>query len=95
VDADVTSPEAVYQPMPQWTPANQTESNQTFRGSLELSIDENGNVATAKMRKGAHPRYDELLVKAAQTWKFRPARRGGASIPYVRVVEIELRPSRQ
>jgi TonB family protein len=90
----VIPPEAVFQPMPTWTPATPAEAAQTFRGSLELSIDENGRVVSARMRKGVHPRYDDLLVKAAQAWKFKPARRDGASTSYVRVVEIELRPSR-
>ncbi len=90
----VIPPEAVFQPMPTWTPATPAEAAQTFRGSLELSIDENGRVVSARMRKGVHPRYDDLLVKAAQAWKFKPARRDGAFTSYVRVVEIELRPSR-
>ena len=85
-------PEVIYQPMPGWTPANSFESTQTFRGSLELTIDDHGNVVTARMRRPAHARYDEQLLKAAQTWKFKPARRDGVSIPYLRIVEIELRP---
>lgn len=93
-DIGVIPPEAVYQPMPTWTPEGAAEKAQTFRGSLELAIDENGNVVTAKMRKSAHPRYDDVLVKAAVRWRFKPARRDGTSIPYLRVVEIELRPSR-
>ncbi|PYR38476.1 MAG: hypothetical protein DMF90_03180 [Acidobacteria bacterium] len=88
----VVPPEAIFQPMPTWTPASTAESTQTYRGSLELAIDEHGNVMTARMRKPAHPRYDEQLIKAAQTWRFKPASRDGVSIPYLRVVEIELRP---
>ena len=94
-DVGVIPPEAIYQPMPTWTPEGPTEHAQTFRGSLELSIDENGNVGTAKMRRSANPRYDDLLVKAALKWKFKAARRDGTAIPYLRVIEIELRPSRQ
>ena len=90
----VVPPEAIFQPMPTWTPASTAESTQTYRGSLELAIDEHGNVMTARMRKPAHPRYDEQLIKAAQTWRFKPASREGISIPYLRVVEIELRPYR-
>jgi len=91
-ESGVVPPEAIFQPMPTWTPASTTETTQTYRGSLELAIDEHGNVLTARMRKPAHPRYDEQLIKAAQTWRFKPARRDGVSIPYLRVVEIELRP---
>jgi len=91
-ESGVVPPEVIYQPMPGWTPANSFESTQTFRGSLELTIDDHGNVVTARMRRPAHARYDEQLLKAAQTWKFKPARRDGVSIPYLRIVEIELRP---
>ena len=91
-ESGVVPPEVIYQPMPGWTPANSFESTQTFRGSLELTIDDHGNVVTARMRRPAHARYDEQLIKAAQTWKFKPARRDGVSIPYLRIVEIELRP---
>lgn len=93
-DIGVIPPEAVFQPMPPWTPEGAAETTQTFRGSLELAIDENGTVVTAKMRKSAHPRYDDVLVKAAVRWRFKPARRDGMAIPYLRVVEIELRPTR-
>jgi hypothetical protein len=88
----VVPPEVVFQPMPTWTPTTTAESTQTYRGSLELAIDEHGNVVTARMRRPAHPRYDEQLIKAAQTWRFKPASRDGVSIPFLRVVEIELRP---
>ena len=91
IDATVTPPIAVFQPMPLWTP-RPAEARQEFRGTLEITIDENGSVTSANLASSVHPRYDPGLLNAARTWRFKPAMKDGAPTRYLQVMEIRLRP---
>lgn len=88
---DVTPPVAISQALPPWSPTP-AERRQSFKGALELLIDEEGRVASAAIQVSINPRYDQELLKAARTWRYKPATRGGAPVAYVKVVEIQLRP---
>ena len=90
-DATVTPPIAVFQPLPPWIP-RPAEAGQAFTGTLEIMIDENGGVTSANLASSVHPQYDAELLKAARTWRFKPAMKDGVPTKYLRVMEIRLRP---
>ena len=63
-----------------------------YRGTIEVEIDERGNVVSARMVRSVHSRYDPLLLAAAHDWKYQPARVGGAPIKSRKRVDVVLRP---
>jgi tetratricopeptide (TPR) repeat protein len=91
-DTDVTPPVAQSQKMPMWRPSA-LEAEKEFRGALRLLIDESGSVISATMPMTTRAAYDQLLIRAARDWKFLPAQRQGAPVRYLKVIEIQLKPT--
>jgi TonB family protein len=92
-DADVIPPVTVKQTVPQWVVPNGTRAGAWQpEAVLEIVIDENGDVASAKLRKPFHPSYDQQLIKAALAWKYQPARKAGTPVRYAKNVAIRLGP---
>jgi tetratricopeptide (TPR) repeat protein len=91
-DADVTPPVTQSQRMPMWRPSP-LEAVQEFRGALRLLIDESGAVISATMPATTRAAYDQLLMRAARDWKFLPAQRRGTPVRYLKVIEIQLKPT--
>lgn len=89
-DTDVVKPIAISKAMPLWNPDNPVDKLRDFRGTLELLIDETGAVKAAALTKSVNPTYDPQLVRAAQSWKFRPATRGGVPVKYRFALDIHL-----
>jgi hypothetical protein len=89
-DADVTMPVATSRSLPPWRAMSAVEKLQTFRGQLELLIDEDGKVLSTKMLKPLRPDYDPALMKAAQNWSFRPATKNGQPVRYRYVMDMQL-----
>jgi TonB family protein len=91
-DRDVTPPVELERTMPRWVPPNGAAQRITYRGVLEIVINETGAVQSATIREPSSPFYDPLLVEAAKTWKFRPALVNGEPVKYRKFVEILLKP---
>lgn len=89
-----TPPVVISQPIPRWTPPNDADRRSAFKGLIEVTIDENGSVTSAKIQQSVHPIYDEKLLAIARTWKYRPALRNGVPTSSVKVVAIQLQPAR-
>jgi tetratricopeptide (TPR) repeat protein len=89
-DAGVNMPVVVSRSLPPWRATSAVERLQTFRGQLELLIDENGKVMSTKMLKSLRADYDPVLLKAAMTWTFRPATKDGAPVRYRYVMDMQL-----
>jgi TonB family protein len=89
-----TPPIVISQPIPQWIPPNSVDRRLGFKGLIEVTIDENGSVTSATLQQSVHPSYDEKLLAAARTWKYKPATRNGVPIASLKVVEIKLQPLR-
>src|SRR5262245_59291121 len=89
-----TPPVVISQPIPQWIPPNTIDRHTSFKGLIEVAIDENGRVTSAAVQQSVHPRYDEKLLAMARTWKYKPATRNGIPTASIKVVEIQLQPSR-
>jgi protein TonB len=92
-DKDVVPPIELQRPMPRWSPLNRLLAEATFRGLIEVVIDERGAVETAKMAKSVTPMYDDLLLQSARNWRYTPAKKDGRAVRYRQVLEIVLRPS--
>jgi tetratricopeptide (TPR) repeat protein len=90
VDRDVTMPVVVARSLPPWRAISQVERLQTFRGQLELLIDENGKVLSTKMLKPLRPDYDPVLMKSAMSWTFRPAMKDGKPVRYRYLMDMQL-----
>jgi TonB family protein len=82
-------PVVVSQPMPQML-LSPSISGRAFKGTLEIMIDERGNVVTATLRESIHPLYDQELLRLARTWKFKPAMLNGVPTRFVKVMQIQL-----
>jgi TonB family protein len=65
----------------------------TPRGShtlLELTIDEHGRVASARVARSGAASYDGPLLAAVRSWRFTPARSGGRAIPSTQTVDVRI-----
>jgi len=91
-DTDVTPPVAQSQKMPTWRPSP-LEAMQEFRGALRLLIDESGAVVSATMPATTRAAYDAQLIKAAREWKFLPAQKQGVPVRYLKLLEVQLKPT--
>ena len=90
-DPDVAPPVTLSQPLPQWNvPIGTRPGAWQPEAALELTIDESGSVSSVVLRKSFHPSYDPQLVKAAQGWKYEPARKGGVPVRFIKHVIVRL-----
>ena len=90
-DPDVVPPVTLNQTVPQWiVPQGTRPGAWQPEAALELMIDESGNVASVQLRKSFHPSYDPLLLKAAESWKYQPARRFGVPVRYIKHLIVRL-----
>jgi TonB family protein len=92
-DDTVIPPVALSQPLPRWTPATNFAGQRQFTGTLQVLIDEMGNVASVTLSKSVHPAYDGELLKVARTWKFKPAMKNGVPTKYLKIIDVQLRPA--
>jgi TonB family protein len=90
----VVPPVTLSQSLPPWEPPNVNDARLEFKGSVEVTIDEGGNVTNAVLRESVHPVYNARLLQMARTWKYKPATRNGVPISFQKLVEIDLQPVR-
>lgn len=67
-------------------------TSKEYRGTVEVEIDESGNVVSTLMIRSVHSLYDKLLLAAARDWKYQPARAGGNPTKSRKRVDVVLRP---
>ena len=65
---------------------------QYYRGTVEVEINEAGNVVGARVIQSVHVLYDPLLLVAARDWKYVPARIDGRPMAVRKRVEVVLKP---
>jgi len=89
---NLVPPVIVMQQMPLWLgmkdllPRGKT-------GKVRVIIDEQGNVEEARVVESIHAVYDALLLSAARTWKYVPAKLDGKPTRYVKLIEVVLKPT--
>ena len=65
-----------------------------YRGTVEVEINEAGNVVAARVIQSVHVLYDPLLLVAARDWKYVPALIDGRPTAVRKRVEVVLKPQR-
>jgi TonB family protein len=60
---------------------------------VETIVDENGRVASVKMRHSANPDLAAAVVEAVKQWEFQPATLNGKPVRSIFNVTIEMRPN--
>jgi len=88
----IVPPVAISQPLPPWQTLGPLDRTMQFKGSLAVTVDQTGSVKAVSVLQSVHPRYDDVLVKAAFGWKYTPATKNGVPIDYVKVVDVRLVP---
>lgn len=89
--AAITAVVAIRQDIPR-PPFSLAMTSGEYRGTIEVEIDESGNVVSTQMIRSVHSMYDPLLLAAAREWKYQPARVGGTPIGSRKRVDVVLRP---
>ncbi len=85
-------PVAVKQQMPLWYGSKNVVSR-AYNGKLRVIIDEQGNVEEARVIESINSVYDSLLVSAARTWKYEPARMDGKPVRFAKMIGIVITPT--
>lgn len=90
-DPGVAPPKIIRQDVPQ--PPVLASRHISFAGSaaLEVSITEEGTVESVVITKSINPLYDALLVEAAKRWRYEPAMREGAAVPFRKKIVVNVR----
>ena len=91
-DADVRPPIPIFQRAPS-VPVELLMMLRTSRKPtmLAVTIDEDGTVLKADVRVSAHPSLDDLLVRAAGAWKYKPAIKDGKPVRYEKTVVVDVK----
>jgi hypothetical protein len=86
---DVTPPVVIRQDIPEVRLDSPTRATKRT-GVIAVVVDESGNVRGAVMRESISTAIDAQLLKAARSWQYRPAMKGGVPVPYLKVIGIAI-----
>lgn len=89
---EIVPPVAIRQVMPQWVPSDALSRQASFTGAVRVSISAAGRVEAAVIDRSVHPAYDRLLLQAARSWEYQPARSDGVPVPSEQIVQVQLKP---
>jgi hypothetical protein len=87
-DAGVTAPVAIKQDLPPWPPGIPKPTQRGQRAVLDIVINEAGAVESVVVRESIVAWYDELLVKEAKRWSYKPATKGGTPVKYRKLMQV-------
>jgi len=59
-------------------------------GVIDIVIDENGMVESATMVESVDPLYNRVLMTAAKSWLYQPAKRDGTPVKFRRRIQVNL-----
>jgi hypothetical protein len=79
------------QDLPQ-LPFSLAKAKGEYRGTIEVEINEAGDVVDARVIQSVHVHYDPLLLVAARDWKYVPARIDGRPMTVRKRVDVVLKP---
>ena len=86
-DSGVIAPVVVSQPPLQIPPTLLDLVRRLRRsGTLDIVIDEHGDVADVVVLQSVNGAYDTLVTAAARTWKYRPATKDGVPVRFIKTV---------
>jgi hypothetical protein len=87
--ARVAAPAVIRQEIPQWP--RHLGPPPRRNGVLELIINEEGTVESARIAQAVHPGYDHLVLVAASSWSYRPARLDGAPVRFRKLLRLTFK----
>jgi TonB family protein len=90
-DKDVKAPGELSQTLPPWTPPTVQAQVMEYRGVIRIIIDERGMVESAYIVQSVNPTYDQQLLTATKSWKYRPATRNGEPVRFQKIIGVVLR----
>ena len=90
-DKDVKAPAELSQALPPWTPPTVQAQVMEHRGVIRIIIDEHGLVESAYIVQSVNPAYDQQLLTATKSWKYRPATRNGEPVKFQNIIGVVLR----
>ena len=86
-DSGVIAPVVVSQPPLQIPPTLLDLVRRLRRsGTLDIVIDEHGDVADVVVLQSVNGAYDSLVTAAARMWKYRPATKDGVPVRFIKTV---------
>jgi len=86
----ITPPVVERQKVPHY-PGKTTNTAMNRRAALDLVIDETGRVEKVSLRPRIEARYDALLLAAATTWRYTPARTSdGRPVKFFKRLQITI-----
>lgn len=86
-DASVTPAVIVRPVLPKEPPPNVPPEQV---GTIEVLVDEQGDVVSVKLISPANRFHERMLVSAAKMWKFRPAYKDGQPVRYRARVRLTI-----
>jgi TonB family protein len=87
-DSGVTAPVVIRQSLPSWPQGIPKPAQGGQRAVLDIVIDDSGAVESVVVRQSIAPWYDEMLIKEAKRWSYRPATRGGTPVRYRKLIQV-------
>ena len=87
-DPTVVPPTTIRQTVPPFP-------NRMLRGAnaaIELVIDEDGAVESARMLVPLNPQFDRSVLEAARSWQYRPATVNGTPVKYRKRLQLTVMP---
>ena len=89
---EYVAPLPVREQLPAWNPPDTTAKLREYNGLLRIDIGADGRVVNASMVESTHPLYDAAAVRAAKTWTYKPATRGGRPVASQKDIRVRLVP---
>jgi TonB family protein len=86
----IVAPVAIEQQPPAWSPQLGLVRGQTYRATVEVSIDASGKVTSARILQSVNRLYDSLLLDAVRRWRYQPGTRNGVPVPFTKVVSVTV-----
>jgi TonB family protein len=85
----IAIPGIVRQVMPQWPRSLGPPPNR--EAILQIVINEDGQVESARVTRGVQKGYDQILLTAASTWSYVPAQVDGERVKFRKVIKLSFR----
>jgi len=85
-------PVAIREELPSWNPPDIAARRTEYEGLLRVQIGADGRVVSVTMVKRTHPNYDVAALRAAKSWIYQPATRGGEPIASQKDIQVKLLP---
>lgn len=90
-DTGIAPPVAIVQMIPP-VPRELIFGLQDRKGLLAVTIAPDGHVESATMREPFKSPYDQIVLSAAKMWRYKPATKDGAAVPYVLTIALAYKP---